>query len=88
MQAMNTGIPSAHCGYLDIYLDGGLFGLFLLFPVSGRFGKAPCPAKFPCGQLPGIEVRRADRHDSLQSFRINVCKTESYLVYDPAGLVD
>lgn len=39
MQAMHTVIPSAHCGYLDIYLDGGLIGLFLLFCLlvtSGR----------------------------------------------------
>jgi O-antigen ligase len=39
MKSMNTGIPSAHCGYLDTYLDGGLIGLFLLFCLlvaSGR----------------------------------------------------
>ncbi|MGO9305295.1 MAG: O-antigen ligase family protein [Candidatus Korobacteraceae bacterium] len=37
--AMETGIPNAHDGYLDIYLDGGLIGLFLLSCVlvtSGR----------------------------------------------------
>jgi O-antigen ligase len=32
-EALNTGIPSAHNGYLDIYLDGGLIGLGLLFAV-------------------------------------------------------
>ena len=39
MKVMDTGIPSAHCGYLDIYLDGGLIAVFLLFCVlvaSGR----------------------------------------------------
>jgi O-antigen ligase len=37
--AMKTGIPNAHDGYLDIFLDGGLIGLFLLSYVlvtSGR----------------------------------------------------
>jgi O-antigen ligase len=29
--AMQTGVPNAHSGYLDIYLDGGLIGLVLLF---------------------------------------------------------
>jgi O-antigen ligase len=33
MAAMKTGIPSAHNGYLDIYLDGGFIGLGLLFCV-------------------------------------------------------
>jgi len=28
--AIHWHIPNAHCGYLDIYLDGGLFGLVLL----------------------------------------------------------
>lgn len=28
--AMRTPVPNAHCGYLDIYLDGGMIGLFLL----------------------------------------------------------
>jgi exopolysaccharide production protein ExoQ len=30
-RAMNTPVPNAHCGYLDIYLDGGFVGLFLLY---------------------------------------------------------
>ena len=30
-EAMNTVIPTAHDGYLDIYLDGGIFGLVFLF---------------------------------------------------------
>ncbi|MBZ5614918.1 MAG: O-antigen ligase family protein [Acidobacteriia bacterium] len=37
--AMKTGVPNAHDGYLDIFLDGGLIGLFLLSCVliaSGR----------------------------------------------------
>lgn len=37
--AMKTGIPNAHDGYLDTYLDGGLIGLFMLSCVlvtSGR----------------------------------------------------
>lgn len=30
-EAMGTRIPNAHDGYLDIYLDGGIIGLVLLF---------------------------------------------------------
>lgn len=30
--------PNAHCGYLDIYLDGGACGLFLLFCVLVAYG--------------------------------------------------
>jgi exopolysaccharide production protein ExoQ len=30
-QAMDTVIPNAHCGYVDIYLDGGVLGLVVLF---------------------------------------------------------
>lgn len=30
-QAMQTPVPNAHCGYLDIYLDGGMIGLIILF---------------------------------------------------------
>jgi O-antigen ligase len=30
---MNTTIPNGHCGYLDIYLDGGAVGLVILFAV-------------------------------------------------------
>lgn len=30
IQAMHTPVPNAHCGYLDIYLDGGVIGLFVL----------------------------------------------------------
>ncbi len=29
-EQMKTTIPNAHCGYIDIYLDGGLCGLVLL----------------------------------------------------------
>jgi O-antigen ligase len=32
-KAMNTTIPNGHCGYLDIYLDGGVVGLVILFAV-------------------------------------------------------
>jgi O-antigen ligase len=32
-QAMQTVVPNAHCGYVDIYLDGGIIGLILLFLV-------------------------------------------------------
>ncbi len=38
-QAMNTIVPNAHNGYMDIYLDGGIVGLlmlFLLLVVCGR----------------------------------------------------
>lgn len=30
-KAMDTPIPNGHCGYLDIYLDGGMIGLVFLF---------------------------------------------------------
>jgi len=29
--AMRTPIPNAHCGYMDMYLDGGILGLIVLF---------------------------------------------------------
>lgn len=39
MVTMKTIVPNAHCGYLDIYLDGGALGLILLgilLIASGR----------------------------------------------------
>ena len=30
-EAMTTIVPNAHCGYVDMYLDGGIIGLILLF---------------------------------------------------------
>jgi O-antigen ligase len=30
-QTMNTLVPNAHCGYFDLYLDGGMIGLAMLF---------------------------------------------------------
>jgi len=36
--AMETGIPNAHDGYLDIFLDGGMIGLFLLL-MGGLLGE-------------------------------------------------
>jgi exopolysaccharide production protein ExoQ len=38
-EAMKTIVPNAHCGYLDIYLDGGLIGLILLFYVLIAYGR-------------------------------------------------
>jgi exopolysaccharide production protein ExoQ len=38
-QAMDTPIPNAHNGYLDIYLDGGLIGLGLLFLMLAAYGR-------------------------------------------------
>lgn len=32
-QVMETVVPNAHCGYVDIYLDGGIIGLIVLFAV-------------------------------------------------------
>jgi exopolysaccharide production protein ExoQ len=37
-QAINWPIPTAHCGYLDIYLDGGILGLALLLCVLIVYG--------------------------------------------------
>jgi len=31
--AMHTSVPNAHCGYLDLYLDGGWIGISLLFTL-------------------------------------------------------
>jgi len=39
MEAMQTGIPNAHDGYLDIYLDGGAIGVALLFWLLFASGK-------------------------------------------------
>jgi len=36
--AINWSIPTAHCGYLDIYLDGGILGLSALFIVLAVYG--------------------------------------------------
>src|SRR5260370_36213655 len=38
-QSMNTIVPNAHSGYLDIYLDGGVIGLVLLFSMLVAFSK-------------------------------------------------
>jgi len=38
-EAMTTIVPNAHCGYVDMYLDGGIIGLVVLFILlvsSGR----------------------------------------------------
>lgn len=32
-ESMTTSIPNAHCGYIDVYLDGGFIGLAFLFAV-------------------------------------------------------
>lgn len=37
-ESMSTSIPNAHCGYIDIYLDGGFIGLILLFTVLIVYG--------------------------------------------------
>lgn len=38
-EAMGTFVPNAHCGYLDIYLDGGMIGLALLFVMLIAYGR-------------------------------------------------
>jgi len=35
---INWAIPTAHCGYLDIFLDGGILGLAVLFYMLGAYG--------------------------------------------------
>lgn len=48
-EAIQWPIPNAHCGYLDIYLDGGICGLVLLtivlvsygFRLAGRDTRSP-----------------------------------------------
>jgi O-antigen ligase len=37
--AMNTGIPNAHNGYVDLYLDGGLIVLALLLYLLVSYGR-------------------------------------------------
>src|SRR5208337_758215 len=39
MEAIQTGVPNAHDGYLDIYLDGGAIGVALLFWLLFASGK-------------------------------------------------
>lgn len=39
MEAMQTVVPNAHCGYVDIYLDGGVIGLILLFCFLVTYGR-------------------------------------------------
>lgn len=36
--AIGWTVPTAHCGYLDVYLDGGILGLFLFFCVLAAYG--------------------------------------------------
>lgn len=36
---INWSIPTAHCGYLDIYLDGGVLGLVALLYVLVAYGR-------------------------------------------------
>ena len=36
--AVQWTVPTAHCGYLDVYLDGGFLGLFLFFCVLAAYG--------------------------------------------------
>jgi exopolysaccharide production protein ExoQ len=38
-EAMNALIPNAHNGYLDIYLDGGVIGLSVLFFLLVAYGR-------------------------------------------------
>ncbi len=38
--AMRTVVPNAHCGYVDIYLDGGILGLLLMFAVLVTYGQS------------------------------------------------
>src|SRR5258708_3597701 len=38
-EQMRTSVPHAHNGYLDIYLDGGVIGLILLFFVLIAYGR-------------------------------------------------
>ena len=54
-QAMKTTVPNAHDGYLDIYIDGGFVGLFLLFLML-----ASCGGRI-INQL-GIKDRLANRY--------------------------
>jgi O-antigen ligase len=54
IRAMNTPIPEAHNGYLDIYLDGGFIGLGLLFLLLLRGGN-----RFMQGQRSALRFRYA-----------------------------
>jgi O-antigen ligase len=36
--AMHTSVPNAHCGYVDLYLDGGVIGLILLYILLSTCG--------------------------------------------------
>lgn len=38
-QVMHEIIPNAHDGYVDMYLDGGMIGLFLLFSMLVAYGR-------------------------------------------------
>jgi O-antigen ligase len=51
-QAMNTPIPNAHDGYIDIYLDGGVIALALLFWVLWTSGG---------GIIRKLKPKKADR---------------------------
>ncbi len=36
---MTGRVPNAHCGFLDIYLDGGFVGIFLVFVLLAIYGR-------------------------------------------------
>ena len=55
-QAMQTIVPNAHCGYLDIYLDGGMIGLILLFYWLIAYGR-----KLSAGLRAKLDVNRFHR---------------------------
>ena len=47
--AMNTPVPNAHDGYLDMYLDGGFLGLIVLFCLLFVSGRRMLGRFFPTG---------------------------------------
>jgi exopolysaccharide production protein ExoQ len=55
--AIQWDIPTAHCGYLDIYLDGGICGLFVLFCVL---------------LLYGIRLMKPSKHSRFQMTRLGM----------------
>jgi exopolysaccharide production protein ExoQ len=54
--AMNTPVPNAHCGYVDMYLDGGIVGLIILF-----FLLAACGRRIVKKLKPKVDVNRYQR---------------------------
>lgn len=67
--SMNTSVPNAHCGYVDLYLDGGIIGLTLLFMLLVGSGDR-------------MLKHLAESHDSNRYQRVRFALLVTAIVYN------